>query len=121
MSTGQDIHQATAARRSQPDGHSESALTERYIFVMGTTIGQGEFRLDLAEILRRVEIGESFTITRNGKPVADLIPHRPAATVRRRTLGELQATFRALPPIDVEKWRQDQADLDRYLRADEDR
>ena len=28
----------------------------------------------LPEILRRVEAGESFTITNRGKPVADLIP-----------------------------------------------
>lgn len=26
------------------------------------------------EILLRVEVGEAFTITRNGKPVADVVP-----------------------------------------------
>lgn len=30
----------------------------------------------LPEILRRVEAGESFTITNCGKPIADLIPSR---------------------------------------------
>lgn len=28
------------------------------------------------EILLRVEVGEAFTITRNGKPIADIVPSR---------------------------------------------
>ncbi|MGH6854982.1 MAG: type II toxin-antitoxin system Phd/YefM family antitoxin [Aestuariivirga sp.] len=30
----------------------------------------------LAELLRRTEAGETVVITRHGKPVADLVPHR---------------------------------------------
>ena len=30
----------------------------------------------LTELARRVEKGETVTVTRNGKPVLDLIPHR---------------------------------------------
>ena len=33
----------------------------------------------LPEILRRVEAGESFTITNRGKPIADLIPSRASS------------------------------------------
>lgn len=33
-----------------------------------------ELKQTLAEILRRVELGETFTITRHGKPVARLQP-----------------------------------------------
>jgi len=40
-----------------------------------TTISQRELRNDSGLIMRRVEQGESFTVTRNGTPVADLVPH----------------------------------------------
>jgi len=37
-------------------------------------IGSYDAKTKLPEILRRVEAGESFTITNRGKPVADVIP-----------------------------------------------
>jgi len=36
----------------------------------------------LPEILRRVEEGDSFTITKRGKPIADLIPSRSGSRKR---------------------------------------
>ncbi|MDO5699564.1 MAG: type II toxin-antitoxin system prevent-host-death family antitoxin [Dermatophilus congolensis] len=39
-----------------------------------TTISQRELRNDNAEIMRRVEQGESFTVTRRGVPVASVTP-----------------------------------------------
>ena len=39
-------------------------------------IGSYDAKTKLPEILRRVEAGESFTITNRGKPVADVIPTR---------------------------------------------
>ena len=39
-------------------------------------VGSYDAKTRLPEILRRVESGESFTITNRGKPVADLIPSR---------------------------------------------
>ncbi len=39
-------------------------------------IGSYDAKTKLPEILRRVEAGESFTITNRGKPVADVIPSR---------------------------------------------
>jgi prevent-host-death family protein len=72
------------------------------------TIAQRQLRNDSGEIMRRVEAGESFVITRNGHPVADLTPH--AGTGRRRlTAGELQERMRRLPKIDVERWYADRA------------
>jgi prevent-host-death family protein len=69
------------------------------------TIAQRQLRNDSAEIMRRVEAGESFIITRNGKPVADLVPHSDNPRRRRYTGRELQEMARKLPPIDVEQWR----------------
>ena len=37
-------------------------------------IGSYDAKTKLPEILRRVEAGESFTITNRGKPVADVVP-----------------------------------------------
>ena len=43
---------------------------------MNGKIGSYDAKTKLPEILRRVEAGESFTITKRGKPVAELIPTR---------------------------------------------
>ena len=56
---------------------------------MSRTISQREVRNDNAEIMRRVEAGESFTVTRNGKPIADLVPHG-VPPKRRKTGREMQ-------------------------------
>lgn len=76
---------------------------------MPETIGQRQLRNDNAEIMRRVEAGESFIVTRNGRPIADLVPHGTPTPPppRRQTLGELQEHFRTLPKIDIEQWYRD--------------
>jgi prevent-host-death family protein len=81
---------------------------------VATTISQRELRNDNAEIMRRVEAGESFTVTRNGKPVADLVPHG-VPPKRRKTLRDMQEEFRQLPPIDIEQWYRDRDEADLYF------
>ena len=76
---------------------------------MPETIAQRQLRNDNAEIMRRVEAGESFVITRNGKPVADLVPHGDNPKTRRYTGREQQEYFRTQPSIDVEQWHRDRA------------
>ncbi len=51
------------------------------------TIPQKELRNNVAEVLRRAEAGEAFTITVAGRPVAELGPVRAAAMGERRGLG----------------------------------
>jgi prevent-host-death family protein len=82
------------------------------------TIAQRQLRNDSAEIMRRVEAGESFVITRNGKPVADLVPHGNIPKKRRYTVREMQEHFRQLPPIDVEQWYRDREADDRIFGDD---
>ena len=43
---------------------------------MYVEVASRELRNDTAGLLRRVEEGEKIVITRRGKPVADLVPHR---------------------------------------------
>lgn len=83
------------------------------------TIGQRELRNDNAEIMRRVEAGESFVVTRNGRAVADLTPHVSATDQPKPRLGELQAMFRELPPIDVDRWAADQRRADEVFGTDD--
>lgn len=45
---------------------------------MATTIPQRELRNNVSDVLRRAEAGERFTITVNGRPVAELGPPAPA-------------------------------------------
>lgn len=54
------------------------------------TVGSFEAKTKLAELLDRVEAGESVTITRRGKPVAKLVPAGVDAEerARRRALIE---------------------------------
>jgi prevent-host-death family protein len=84
---------------------------------MAQTISQRELRNDNAEIMRRVEAGESFTVTRNGKPIADLVPHG-APPKRRKTLSDMQEEFAQLPPIDIEQWYRDREEADRIFGDD---
>ncbi|QGK68448.1 type II toxin-antitoxin system prevent-host-death family antitoxin [Allosaccharopolyspora coralli] len=83
-----------------------------------TVIGQRELRNDNAEIVRRVEAGESFTVTRNGKPVADLVPHRPSTKRRSIPTAEVAALL-AETPVDVEAWHEDIAAADSFFGPDE--
>jgi prevent-host-death family protein len=41
-----------------------------------TTVPIRQARSRLTELARRVEQGETIVITRNGRPVLDLVPHR---------------------------------------------
>ena len=59
------------------------------------TIPQRELRNDIARVLREVEAGESFEVTVDGRPVAQLLP-----IVRRRRFvprEELERILRTVP------------------------
>ena len=45
-------------------------------------IGSYDAKTKLPEILRRVEAGESFTITNRGKPIADMVPSRTGSRLK---------------------------------------
>ncbi|WP_020576141.1 type II toxin-antitoxin system Phd/YefM family antitoxin [Actinopolymorpha alba] len=79
-------------------------------------ITQRELRNDSGAIMRAVERGESFTITRNGTPVGRLIPLRRRTYVPRE---EVLAAFATAPVLDAERFRRDidtVADQDPFRR-----
>lgn len=75
---------------------------------MGRTIAQRELRNDNAKVMDAVMAGESYVITRNGEPVAEL---RPVSAGRRRFISRTQVAVlaRANVRIDKDRFR---ADLD---------
>jgi prevent-host-death family protein len=87
---------------------------------MSVVIKQSELRNDNAAVMRRVAEGESFVVTVNGRPVADVVPHR-RETGRRRfvPVAELAAAFAAEPALDAIVWLTDVAAADETFGADE--
>jgi prevent-host-death family protein len=69
------------------------------------TIGAFEAKTHLSSLLERVAQGESFTITRHGKPVARLVP------AEQRHPERIKAAIRRIKEIAAEQtlggdWRQ---------------
>lgn len=64
---------------------------------MAESITQRELRNDSGEIMRRLDQGESFVITRNGVPVGELTPLRRHQFV---PVAAAVTIFRNAPAID---------------------
>jgi antitoxin (DNA-binding transcriptional repressor) of toxin-antitoxin stability system len=79
---------------------------------MAQVISQRELRNDSAEIMRRLDLGESFVITRNGQCVGELTPLR-----RQRFIStdHFLTTMHNAPTIDPARFR---ADIDSVLDQD---
>lgn len=78
---------------------------------MAKTIAQRELRNDNATVIDAVAAGETFIVTRNGTPVAEL---RPLRAGRRRFIGrrELSELAAAGVRIDRDRFR---ADFDEWI------
>jgi len=67
-------------------------------------INQRELRNESGEIMRAVDRGESFVVTRNGKEVGELTP------IRRRQFVSAEAAtaaFAGAPRVDAQRFRTD--------------
>jgi len=62
-----------------------------------------DLRNNSAEVLERVAAGESVTVTRDGRPVAELRP----LPRQRLTAAALIARFSRLPQVDPARFRAD--------------
>lgn len=79
---------------------------------MARNLTQRELRNDSGEIMRALDAGEGFVVTRSGVPVGELTP------VRRRRFVDRDAAlaaFRTAAALDAERWR---ADRDRHVSQD---
>jgi prevent-host-death family protein len=85
---------------------------------MGATISQRELRNDSGAIMRRVERGESFVVTRNGVPVADLLPHDASRTRGPHRFVPVDAIADGVAEMaswGVDRFRREFAELDGLL------
>jgi prevent-host-death family protein len=79
---------------------------------MARAITQRELRNSSGDVMRALDRGESFVVTRNGVPVGELTPAQARRAVDR---DALLAAFAGAPPIDAARFR---ADVDRDLDLD---
>lgn len=71
---------------------------------MSQVVTQRELRNDSGEIMRRIDQGETFIVTRSGVPVAELTPLRRHRFV---SASSVVALFRNAPPLDARRFRDD--------------
>ena len=71
---------------------------------MAEAITQRELRNDSGRIMRRLDRGESFLLTRNGVPVGELVPLRRRRFVAR---DAVVAAFSNAPATDAARFRDD--------------
>jgi prevent-host-death family protein len=72
---------------------------------MPTTIPLRDLRNHNAQIVARVAAGESFVVTRDGVPVADVTPHLDDARRPPRFAGAASlADFLAPSKVDSDAW-----------------
>jgi prevent-host-death family protein len=79
---------------------------------MAREITQRELRNQSGEIMRQLDQGQSFIVTRNGTPVGELTPLRRHRFV---TADTVVAVFQKAAPIDYQRLR---ADLDAVVDQD---
>jgi prevent-host-death family protein len=87
-----------------------------------TTVGAYEAKTKFSELIARAEKGESFVVTKNGRPVARIAP--PADYDReqaRKAVAAMQA-FRDSqgPPVSPEQAQRNWEELKGELNAEED-
>jgi prevent-host-death family protein len=77
-----------------------------YVWPMSKIIAQRELRNDNAKVMDAVAAGETFVVTRNGEPVAEL---RPIRTGRRTFIArdEVVRLAAANVRIDHRRFRED--------------
>jgi len=71
---------------------------------MARDLTQRELRNDSGEIMRALDNGETFRVTRNGVPVGELTPVRRRRYVARETA---LAAFATAATIDADQFRAD--------------
>ena len=79
---------------------------------MAQEITQRELRNRSGEIMRALDRGDSFTVTRNGVPVGELSPVRARRFV---SADAAVAVFAGAPAVDTDHFRRD---VDAWLDQD---
>lgn len=83
-----------------------------YTVGMPRRITQRELRNESGRIMRALDHGEAFTVTRNGVPVGELVPVRVRVFV---SADAVSAAYRRAPRIARARFRRD---VDRAINQD---
>ncbi len=95
------------------------SLWKRYTRAMSVQIQQSELRNDNAAVMRRVAEGESFVVTVNGRPVADVVPHqRDSGRHRFVPVGDLAEALAATRAPNPTQWLTDLSAADGVFGSD---
>src|SRR5215216_6443919 len=91
-----------------------------------TTVGAYEAKTKFSELIARAEQGESFIVTKNGRPVAEIRPVRAFDRDAAKRAGQrILARLDAAPKVSEEEaqrnWEEHKAELDRELDERVDR
>ena len=66
-------------------------------------VGVRELKAHATEILRQVEYGEEFVVTRRGRPVGRIVPVQPK---QADGMGGLRGAFRHWPDLTMEDFEE---------------
>jgi antitoxin (DNA-binding transcriptional repressor) of toxin-antitoxin stability system len=83
-----------------------------YAGAMAREITQRQLRNESGAIMRELDRGESFIVTRNGTPVGELRP------IRRRQFVPAEVAIAAFSGVGRIDYKQFRADVDRFVDQD---
>ena len=87
-----------------------------------TTVGAYEAKTKFSELIARAEKGESFVVTKNGRPVAEIKPPRAFDRERAQAAADALRAFLDAqgPPVSEEEAQRNWENLKRELEAEDD-
>jgi prevent-host-death family protein len=87
-----------------------------------TTVGAYEAKTKFSELIARAETGESFVVTKNGKPVARIAPPVEFDREKARKAFEELRRLRELqgPPVSEQESQRNWEEMKRELDAEDD-
>jgi len=87
-----------------------------------TAVGAYEAKTKFSELIARAERGESFVITKNGRPVARITPTETFDREKARQAIERLRQFREAqgPPVSEEEAQRNYEKMKRELDAEDD-
>lgn len=86
------------------------------------TIGAYEAKTRFSELIARAEKGESFIVTKNGRPIARIEPPQTSERQRGRQAVEALRRLREMqgPPVSEAEAQRNYEEMKRKLDAEED-
>ena len=87
-----------------------------------TTVGAYEAKTKFSELIARAEKGESFVVTKNGRPVARIAPPAEFDREKARKAVAAMRAFRESqgPPVSEEESQRNWEEAKRELDAEDD-